>query len=98
MRVAVGGDNLKNSVVEIQDRDIKRAAAQVIPSHGTVLFLIESVSEGGGGGLVYQPKDLKARDAASVLCCLTLCVIEIRRNRDYGLAYSRAKVAFRVAL
>ena len=39
VRVAVGGDDFEDSVVQLQDRDIEGAAAEIVNRDDAVLFL-----------------------------------------------------------
>ncbi len=65
MRVAVGGDDLEDSVVQFQDRDVEGAAAQIVDCDDSIL-LVEAVGERRGGRLVDQTKHFETGDAAGV--------------------------------
>jgi hypothetical protein len=82
MRVAVGGDDFENAVMQLEDGNVEGAAAEVVDRDDAVLFLVEAVGERRGGWFVDQAQDFEAGDAAGVFCGLTLCVVEIRRNGD----------------
>ena len=45
MRVTVGGDDLEDAFVQLEDRDVERAAAKVVDRNGGGLFLVETVGE-----------------------------------------------------
>ena len=81
MRVAAGGEHLEDAFVQLQDRDVERAAAEIVDRDDALLALVEPVGERGGGGLVHQAQHFQARDAAGVLGGLALRVVEVRRAR-----------------
>ena len=64
VRVAVGGLDLEDAVAQLQDRDVERAAAQVVHGDGLVLLLVQAVGERRGGRLVDDSQDFEARDLA----------------------------------
>src|SRR5439155_5603596 len=75
VRVTVGGLHLEDALAELQDRDVERAAAEVVHGDELVLLLVEPVRERGRGRLVDDPQDLEARDLAGVLRRLALAVV-----------------------
>ncbi|EGP45431.1 putative NAD-specific glutamate dehydrogenase [Achromobacter insuavis AXX-A] len=81
-------------VGDFDDRDVERAAAQVI--HGDLavaLFgLVQAEGQRGRGRLVDDALDFQAGDAAGVLGGLALAVVEVRRHRDDGLGHFLAQV------
>ena len=85
VRVAIGGEHFEDAVVQPENRDVERAAAQIVHRDDAFLALIEAVGERGRRRLVHQPQHFQARDPARVLGRLPLRVVEIRRNRDDGL-------------
>src|SRR5581483_6238078 len=85
------------AVVQVENRDIECAAAKVINSYRTVLFLIEAICKRSGCQLVHKPQDLEPRDTSSILDRLSLYVVKVGGNGDHGFAYRGAEVAFRVA-
>ena len=60
--VAVGRLDLEDAVAQLQDRDVERAAAQVVDGDLLVLLLVEAVGQRRGGRLVDDPLDLEAGD------------------------------------
>ena len=75
---------------DAQDRNIERAAAQVIdrddPLAGRFFRKARSkpVRECRGSRLVHDPDDVEPRKPARILCRLTLRIIEIRRHGNDG--------------
>ena len=81
MRVAAGGDDFEDAFVQLEDRDVERAAAEVVDGDDAVLaWLVQAVGEGGGCGLVDQAQDFEAGDAAGILGRLPLRVVEVSRT------------------
>ena len=58
MGVAVCGYDFKDAVVQVENRDIERAATQIVYGDGPVLLLIKPVGKRGRGWLVHKPKHL----------------------------------------
>ena len=96
--VAVGRLDLEDAVAQLQDRDVERAAAQVVDGDLLVLLLLEAVGQRRRGGLVDDPLDVEARDAAGVLGRLALGVVEVGRDRDDRLGDLLAQVGLGVRL
>ena len=94
VRVAVGGFHLDHAFAHFQDRDIERAAAEIVDGDGLVLLLIEPVGQRGRRRLVDDAHHFQAGDLAGVLGGLALRVVEVRRNRDHGLRDLLAQVGF----
>ena len=82
MCVAVGREHLENAVLDAQDRDIERPAAQVVDRDDPGVPLVEAISERRGGGLVDDPQHLQARDPSRVTRRGALRVVEVGRHRD----------------
>src|SRR6185295_12150305 len=69
---------------DLDDRDVERAAAQVIDRDFAItFFLVEAKGQRGCGGLVDYAFYFKPRDAAGVFGRLTLRIVEVCRNRDH---------------
>ena len=60
MRVAVRCEDFENAIVQLQDRDIEGAAAEIIDGYDSLFALIEAVGERCRGGFVHQPQILRA--------------------------------------
>ena len=84
--VAVGRLDFDDAFADFENGNIERAAAEVIDGDGLVLLLVEPVGQRGRGRLVDDALDVKAGNLARVLGGLALRVVEVRRNRDHGLA------------
>src|SRR4026207_1132550 len=59
MGIAVGREDLEDAGLDLQDRDIQRAAAQVVDGDDAGAPLVEAVGERRRGRLVDDPQDLE---------------------------------------
>ena len=82
VRVAGRGVDLEDPVAELQDRDIERAAAEVVDRDGLAALAVEAVGERGGRRLVDDAHHLEAGDPAGVVRGLALGVVEVGRDGD----------------
>jgi hypothetical protein len=83
-------------VGDFDNRDIERAAAEVVDRDLAVAFLlVESKRERSRRRLVDDAFDVEARDLACVLGGLPLRIVEVRRNGNDGLGHFLAKIIFR---
>ena len=92
--VTGGGLDLEDALLDREERDVERAAAQV--ENEDVLLalglLVEAVRDRGGGRLVDDAEDVEARDGTGVLGRLTLRVVEVGRDGDDGVADRASEV------
>ena len=98
VRVAVRRLDLEDALAELEDRDVERAAAEVVDGDLLVVLLVEAVGQGGRRRLVDDPADLEAGDPAGVLRRLALGVVEVGRDGDDRLGDLLAEVRLRVGL
>ncbi len=87
--VALGGDHRDRTVLDLDDRDVEGAAAEVVDEHGLIALVVGAVRDRGGRGLVDDLQHLEAGDAARGRGRLALRHVEVRRARDDHLARSR---------
>ena len=83
--VAAGADHADQPVLDLDHRDVERAAAQVVDQDGLVLALLEPVGDGGGGRLVQDRPHVQARQPAGVGRRLALGRPEIGRAGDHDV-------------
>ncbi len=96
--IAIGRQNLDDPIPNLNDRDIKSTAAQII-HHDLLLFLIvKPISQRRRRRLIDNPLHIQPRDLTRVLSSLALRIIKIRRNRDNGLAHFLSQITLRVRL
>ena len=97
-RIAVRGEHFELLVAvdvrDINDRNIERAAAQVI--HGNLAIgratLVHAEGKRRGSRFIDDALDVKARNAAGILRRLTLAVVEVGRHRNDGFRNRLAEV------
>ena len=98
VRIAVGGEHLVDVAFggadELEDRDIEGAAAEIVNGDVAALLLVQTVGERRGGGLVDEPQNFEAGEAAGVFGGLALRVVEIRGDGDHGAIDCFAEVGF----
>ena len=82
VRIAVRRLHLEDTVADVEDRDIERAAAEVVDCDLLILLLVEAIRERGRSRLVHNALHVKSCDAAGVLRRLTLLVVEVGRDGD----------------
>ncbi len=98
VRIARGGEHLRNAVAHLDDGDVERAAAKVVHHNLLIVLFIRAVGQRRGRRLVDDALYVQPRDGARVLCGLALAVVEIRRHGDNGLCYLLAQIALGVGL
>ncbi len=96
--ITVGGFDFKHSIADFQHRNIERAAAQVIHGDFLVLFLIQSVGQRCGSGLIDNAEHFQAGNAPGVLCRLALGIVEISRDGNDCLVDFFPEAHFGIAL
>ena len=82
-RVATGGQHLKNAFCQAQNRDVKRATAQIVDRVNALTGVVESISDGCRGRLIDETQHLQTGHLRGVFCRLALRVVKIRRHRDH---------------
>lgn len=78
--VSGGGEDLKDSVVNREERDIEGSSSEIVDDDVALSAgLIESVGDGGGGRLVDDAEDVESSDRSGILGGLALSVVEAAR-------------------
>ncbi len=96
--VAGGRLDLEHALAELEHGHVERAAAEVEHEDRLVALLVEAVGERRRGRLVDDAQHLEAGDLAGVLGGVALGVVEVRGDRDHGLAHRLAQVCLGVGL
>ena len=101
--VAGGGAHLDGGEVVVfahfEQRDVEGSATEVEDQDELVfLALVETVGEGGRGGLVDDAKHVESGDFASLLRGLALGVVEVGGNGDHRIRHCFAEVLLSIAL
>ena len=87
MRVAGCGFHFHHAFADFQDGYIERAAAQIKYCNRFVFFLVQTIGQRGGRGLVDDAQYFQAGHLAGLFGRLSLAVIEIGGNRDHRLGH-----------
>ena len=96
--VAVGRAHLEGALAQLEDRDVERAAAEVVDGDVVVVLLFQPVGERGGGGFVDDPQHVQPGDPPGVLGRVALAVVEVGGHGDHRLGDGLAEVGLRVGL
>ena len=90
--------DLEDALMQLEDGNVERAAAEVVHGDDAVALLVQSVSERRRGRLIHQPQHFEAGNASRILRRLTLRVVEVRGNSDDRLRDFSAEEALGVLL
>lgn len=78
MGVTGGGQDLEDTVVDGEERDIEGSSSEIVDDDlGLSTLFVKSVGDSGGGRLVDDTEDSQTGDSAGVLGRLTLSVVEV---------------------
>jgi len=77
--------NIEGTTTEIEDEDVAL----------TLNLLVETVGNGGSGGLVDDSENVETGDETGILGSLTLRVVEVGRDGDNGVVDSLTEVRLR---
>src|SRR5262249_32822527 len=83
----VGREDLKHAVLDPKDRDVERAAAEIVDADDAGVALVEAVGQRGRGRLVDDAEDVEAGDAPGVARGGPLRVVEVGRNGNHRPIY-----------
>lgn len=76
MGVTSGGKNLKDTIVDGQERDIESTTTEIVDNDlALAVGLVQTVGNGGGGGLVDNSEDVEAGNDTGILGSLALVVL-----------------------
>ena len=94
MGVSSGCLDFKNAIVDGQKGHIEGSSSEIIDDNLTlVTSAVKTVCDGGGGWLVHDSNDVQAGNGAGILRSLSLIVVEICGNGDYGVDDGFPKIA-----
>mmetsp|Transcript_11211 Transcript_11211/g.41976 ORF Transcript_11211/g.41976 Transcript_11211/m.41976 type:complete len:234 (+) Transcript_11211:1024-1725(+) len=79
--VSVGGSHLENSVLDLQNGNIKSTTTQIVYSHNAVLS-IESIRKSSGSRLIDDAFYIHSCNGSSILCGFSLGIVKIGRHGD----------------
>jgi len=95
VRVAVGRLDLDDALADFENRNIERAAPEIVHGDRLVLLLVEAVGQRRRRRLVDDAHDFEPGDLAGVFRRLALGVVEVRGDRDDSLADGLTEVLLR---
>ena len=98
MRVAVGAMHFEDAFVQLEDRDIEGAAAQIVDRDDAFFLAIESVGQRRGRRLVDQAQHFESSHAAGVFGGLALRIVEVGGNGDDRLRDRSAEKSLGISL
>ena len=84
MRVAVGGKHLEHAILEFQDGNVERAAAQVVNRNRAAIPLVEAVGQRRRSRLVDDAQHFESGEPARIAGGRALRVVEVRRHGNHG--------------
>src|SRR5438034_7933042 len=82
MCVAVGREHLKDAVLDAQDGNIERPAAEIVDRNHTRMAPVEAVRQRRGRWFVDDAEDVETRNATRVARRGALRIVEIRGHSD----------------
>ena len=83
--VTVGGLDLKNTLLDLENGDIKGSSTEIVDSDDLILLLLKTVRKGSGSWLVDDTENVQSGDLTSILGGLTLGVVEVSWDGDNGV-------------
>ena len=89
----MAGQDLGDFALDADDRDVQRAAAQVVDHDGVADVGVHPVGEAGGGRLVDDPHHLQPGQLARLAGGVALGVGEVGRHGDDRLLHRLASAA-----
>jgi hypothetical protein len=87
MGVTVGGLNLENTVLNGEEGDIEGTTSKIEDENGFLLFdlFVETVGNGGSGGLVDDSLDVESGNRSGILGSLSLGIVEVSGDGNDGV-------------
>ena len=81
MGVAVGGNDLKDALVQLEYGNIERPATEIINRNETFLLRVKAIGQGRGRRLIDQAEHIQPSHASGILCRLPLRIVKVCRER-----------------
>src|SRR5579859_3950787 len=91
MGIAVGGQHLEDAFMQLENGNIKGAAAEIIDGNDAVMLLVEAISQRRSRRFVDQAQNFQTGQAPCIFGGLPLGVVEIGWYSDDRLGNGRAK-------
>ena len=85
---------LDQSLSDLDQRNVKRTASQIVYHDLLWLSVVQAISQRRGSRFIDDPQHFKPCDPACILGRLTLRIIKISRNCDHRLIHRLAEITF----
>src|SRR6202012_3666070 len=95
VRVAVRRLDAEDAFLDLEDRDIERAAAEVVDGDALARLLVEAIRDRGGRGLVDDAANFEAGDLSGVARRLAPRVGEVGGDVDDRVGDGLAEIRLR---
>lgn len=82
MGITVGRFDFKDTLLDLENGDIKGTTTQIVDSDNLVTFLVKTKGKSSSCRFVDDTEDVETGNGTGILGSLTLCIIEISRNSD----------------
>ena len=92
MGIAVCCKNFNNAITDFNYGYIEGTAAKVVYQNLLLFLIIKSISKCCCCRLVDDTLYIQTGNLTCILCCLTLCVIEVCRYRDNRFCYTLTQI------
>ena len=96
--VTIGCVDLKYPIANLQDGNVKRAAAEVIHRNLLVLLLVQSVGQRRSGRFVDDAQNVQVRQSYRHPWWLALGIVEVGRHRNHCLSNFFPELGFGIRL
>ena len=94
MSITVGRFHFDDVITNFKNRDIESTTTKVKDSDFFVFLFIQSVSQCRSRWLVNNTFNFKTRNFTGIFCRLSLSIVKISRNGNYGLSDFVTKIVF----
>ena len=84
MGIAIGAEDFKDIIADIQDGDIEGAAAEIEDGDFFILFILHAIGQRRSGRFIDNALDFQSGDLSGILGGLALGVVEISGHGDDG--------------
>ena len=81
------GQNFNYAFPDLDNRNIKSAASQVVHHNLLRFSVIQTIGHSRAGRFINDPLYIEACNPPRILCSLALDVVKISRNRDHRIGY-----------
>lgn len=92
MGVTVCALDLEDAVLDLQNGNIEGTTAKIVNGDDPVSLLLQTVGQGGSGGLVDDTEDVETSDLTSILSGLALRIVEVSGHGHDGVLDGLAEI------